>query len=161
MSGHFQVVWRVKFFFWSDYIYLASKWRKNWILIILKKRVFLAALAVQEPPKLSAIITMSFLGFWPLAIGLFPSKKSVIVAPRNNTTTSQNVFWVVELTVGWRTKAQCFCPPYLKTWFSYIVFNAELNGTIRILCSHRIGRYWPKYCGPAEPQSVNNAATET
>ena len=34
---------------------------------------------------MSAIITMSFLGFWPLAIGLFPSKKSVIVAPRNNT----------------------------------------------------------------------------
>ena len=39
-------------------------------------------------------------------------------------------------TVGWGTKAQCFCPPYLKTWFFYVVFNAELNGTIRILCFH-------------------------
>ena len=38
-----------------------------------------------ELSNMSAIITMSFLGFWPLAIGLFPSKKSVIVAPRNNT----------------------------------------------------------------------------
>ena len=37
-------------------------------------------------------------------------------------------------TVGWETKAQCFCPPYFKTWFFYVVFNAELNGTIRILC---------------------------
>ena len=36
-------------------------------------------------------------------------------------------------TVGWRTKAQCFRPPYLKTWFFYVAFNAELNGTIRIL----------------------------
>ena len=41
------------------------------------------------------------------------------------------------LTVGWGTKAQCFCPPYFKTWFFYVVFNAELNGTIRILCFHR------------------------
>ena len=38
------------------------------------------------------------------------------------------------LTMGWGTKAQFFCPPYLKTWFFYLVFNAELNWTIRILC---------------------------
>ena len=38
------------------------------------------------------------------------------------------------VTVGWGTKAQCFCLPYLKTWFFYLVFNAELNGTIKILC---------------------------
>ena len=37
-------------------------------------------------------------------------------------------------TVGWGTKAQCFSPSYLKTLFFYVVFNAELNGTIRILC---------------------------
>ena len=34
-------------------------------------------------------------------------------------------------TVGWGTKAQCFCPPYLKTWFSYVDFDAELNGVIQ------------------------------
>ena len=37
-------------------------------------------------------------------------------------------------TVGWGTKAQCFRPLYLKTWFFYVLFNAELNDTIRILC---------------------------
>ena len=37
-------------------------------------------------------------------------------------------------TVGLGTKAQCFCPPYLKIWFFCVVFNAELNGTIA-LCS--------------------------
>ena len=40
-------------------------------------------------------------------------------------------------TVGWGTKDQCFCPPYLKTWFFYVVFNAELNGTTRNLCFRR------------------------
>ena len=25
-------------------------------------------------------------------------------------------------TVGWGTKAQFFCPPYLKTWFFYVQF---------------------------------------
>ena len=35
-------------------------------------------------------------------------------------------------TVGWGAKAQCFCPPYSKTWFFYVAFNAELNGTIGI-----------------------------
>ena len=51
--------------------------------------------------------------------------------------------WAV--TVGWGTKAQCFCLPYLKTWFFYIVFNAELNGTIRILCLRHaiIDLLWP------------------
>ena len=37
-------------------------------------------------------------------------------------------------TVGWGKNTQYFCLPYLKTWFFYVlVFNAELNGTIRIL----------------------------
>ena len=50
-------------------------------------------------------------------------------------------------TVGWGTKAQCFCPLYLKTWFFYVVFNAELNGTIRILCfCHAIiDLLWPSW----------------
>ena len=44
--------------------------------------------------------------------------------------------WVTRdwCTVGWGTMAQCFCLPYLKTWFFCVVFNAELNGAIRILC---------------------------
>ena len=48
-------------------------------------------------------------------------------------------------TVGWGTKAQCFRPPNIKTWFFYVVFNAELYGTIRILCFHRsiIDLLWP------------------
>ena len=49
------------------------------------------------------------------------------------------------LTVRWETKAQCFCPPYFKTWFFYVVFNAEFNGTIRILsfCLAIIDLLWP------------------
>ena len=43
-------------------------------------------------------------------------------------------------TVGWGTKPQCFRPPSLKTWFFYVVFNAELNGPIRILCFHGSAR---------------------
>ena len=39
----------------------------------------------------------------------------------------------IVFTVGWGTKCQCFCSPYLKTWFFYVVFKAKLNGTIGIL----------------------------
>ena len=60
-----------------------------------------------------------------------------------STVNSKTFF--LQITVGWGTKAQCFCPPYLKTWFFYVVFNAELNGTIRILCFHHdiIDLMWP------------------
>ena len=42
-------------------------------------------------------------------------------------------------------KFNVFCPRYLKTLFFYVVFNAELNGTIRILCFCRtnIDLLWP------------------
>ena len=48
------------------------------------------------------------------------------------TLSTDNILF--EYTVGWGTKAQCFCTLYLKPWFFYVFFNAELNGTIRILC---------------------------
>ena len=50
--------------------------------------------------------------------------------------------------MGLGTNAQCFCPPsYLKTWFFYVVFNAELNGTIILLCfcNAIIDLLWPSW----------------
>ena len=59
--------------------------------------------------------------------------------------SSKNKYLVIKFTVEWGTNAQCFCPLYLKTWFFYVVVNAELNGTVRILCFHRaiIDLLWP------------------
>ena len=65
-------------------------------------------------------------------------------------------YYSTEYTVGWGTKAQCFHPPYLKTWFFYVVFNAELNGTVRILCFCRaiIDLLWPSRAQLGHSRSI-------
>ena len=78
---------------------------------------------------------------------------------------SKTLFWICDvitffsisdLTVGWGTKAQCFCPPYLKTWFFYVLFDAELNGTIRILCFHHaiFDLLWPSRAQLGHSRSI-------
>ena len=69
--------------------------------------------------------------FWIMALWSWISFVVLLVLVRNLQLYFECFY---TYTVGWGTKAQCFCPPYLKTWFFYVVFNAELNGTIRILC---------------------------
>ena len=53
-------------------------------------------------------------------------------------------------TVGWGTKAQCFCPPYLKTWFFYAVFNAESEFCVSV--APLLTYCGPAGMGPAGPQ---------
>ena len=57
-----------------------------------------------------------------------------------------------------RDKSSMFssAAPYLKTWFFYVVFNAELNGTIIILCFCRaiIDLQWPSRAQLGHSRSI-------
>ena len=89
-----------------------------------------------------------FFLFWLLRKMLTPKKYHVLVGvggrrrgedPTPKTKVGNHfcfcIFNRVSVdTAGWGTKAQYFRPPYLETWFFYVVFNAELTGAIRILC---------------------------
>ena len=73
-----------------------------------------------------------------------------------NITRTNGNYNSLMCTVGWGINAQCFCPPYFKTWFFYVGFNVELNGTIRILRYHLtiIGLLWPRRAQLGHSRSI-------
>ena len=61
-------------------------------------------------------------------------------------------------------KFNVFCPRYLKTLFFYVVFNAELNGTIRIICFCRRGiidLLWPRTAHLGHSMSIMGRGGKT
>ena len=77
-------------------------------------------------------------------------KHKILMVPFNSALKTTYIYLSDTDHCRMRYKSSMFLSAVFKNWYFYVVFNAELNGTIRILCYRHTIIYllWPSRAQP-------------